>query len=99
MNTMNNAWRSTLGRKTGAIRETYQDPWPEPVTRQDYWGDVDEQYDLYENVEKPPSQQRRRRKERELDLPRKSDRTPGHLYNHVDRSQNMVAFFSKPNKW
>lgn len=96
----NNMWRNTLGRNNGRVRTEYDDPWPEPITRQDYWGEIEEQEDLYENEEIPRDKRRPLRlKNRWPDVPKPSTRTPGHLYNHVDRSQNMVAFFSKPMKW
>ena len=56
------------------MREGYDDPWPEPLTRQDYWGDPEDQDDLYELEDKPAHKQRRRRKVREYDFPKKSTR-------------------------
>lgn len=98
MATSNSMWKLTLGRNNGKVRENYDDPWPEPITRQDYWGDVEEQHDIYTTEELPREHQRIRKKPRPQP-PKESERTPGTLYNHVDRTQTKVAFFVHPLKW
>jgi len=98
MATSNRMWAKTLGRHNGRVRENYDDPWPEPITRQDYWDGVEEQEDIYTVEELPPEQQRARKKVRPQP-PKESERTPGTLYNHIDRHRTKVAFFVKPLKW
>lgn len=98
MATSNSMWKNTLGRNNGRVRENYDDPWPEPITRQDYWGGVEEQEDIY-TLEELPREQQRMRKRPRPEPPKESTRTPGTLYNHVDRQRTKVAFFVKPLKW
>ena len=57
------------------VRENYDDPWPEPITRQDYWGEIDEQEDIYTSEELPLEEQRHRKRPlRRLESIPESDR-------------------------